>query len=58
MTLALELAKRIHSLSFNALPADTVGVTLAGVREDRARIVDGVKADFGATINVDRSCGL
>jgi 2-methylcitrate dehydratase PrpD len=53
MTLALELAKRINSLSFNALPAeavhwakvgilDTVGVTLAGAREDCARIVEGI----------------
>jgi len=59
MTLALELAKRINSLSFNALPAeavhwakvgilDTVGVTLAGAREDCTRIVDGI-ATRGAT---------
>jgi 2-methylcitrate dehydratase PrpD len=59
MTLALELAKRINSLSFNALPAeavhwakvgilDTVGVTLAGAREDCTRIVEGI-ATRGAT---------
>lgn len=59
MTLALELAKRINALSFNALPAeaahwakvgilDTVGVTLAGAREDCTRIVDGIAAR-GAT---------
>jgi 2-methylcitrate dehydratase PrpD len=52
MTLALELAKRINGLSFNELPAeaihwakvgilDTVGVTLAGAREDTTRIVEG-----------------
>jgi 2-methylcitrate dehydratase PrpD len=53
MTLALELAKRINGLSFNELPdaaihwakvgiLDTVGVTLAGAREDATRIVEGV----------------
>ncbi len=53
MTLALELAKRINALSFNELPQeaihwakvgvlDTVGVTLAGSREDATRIVDSV----------------
>ncbi len=53
MTLALELAKRINSLTFNELPLeavhwakvgilDTVGVTLAGAREDAARIVESV----------------
>ena len=55
MTLALELAGRINALRFEALPAeavhgakvgilDTVGVTLAGAREDCARIVDGIAA--------------
>jgi 2-methylcitrate dehydratase PrpD len=59
MTLALELARRINSLTFNELPReaihwakvgilDTVGVTLAGAREDCARIVDGIAAR-GAT---------
>jgi len=53
MTLALELAKRINALRYDGLPAeavhwakvgilDTVGVTLAGAREDCARIVDGI----------------
>jgi len=53
MTLALELAKRINSLTFNKLPReaihwakvgilDTVGVTLAGAREDCTRIVEGI----------------
>jgi 2-methylcitrate dehydratase PrpD len=51
MTLALELAKRINALSFGDLPPeavhwakvgilDTVGVTLAGSREDTTRIVE------------------
>lgn len=51
MTLALELAKRINGLSYNELPdtaihwakvgiLDTVGVTLAGAREDTTRIVE------------------
>jgi 2-methylcitrate dehydratase PrpD len=55
MPLAVELAKRINALSFNELPAeaihwakvgilDTVGVTLAGAREDTTRIVEGVTA--------------
>jgi 2-methylcitrate dehydratase PrpD len=55
MTLALELAKRINSLTFNELPPeaihwakvgilDTVGVTLAGAREETARIVENVIA--------------
>jgi 2-methylcitrate dehydratase PrpD len=59
MTLALELAKRINSLTFNELPheaihwakvgiLDTVGVTLAGAREECTRIVDGIAAR-GAT---------
>ncbi len=59
MTLALELAKRINGLSFNELPReaihwakvgilDTVGVTLAGAREECTRIVDGI-ATRGAT---------
>jgi 2-methylcitrate dehydratase PrpD len=59
MTLALELAKRINALRYDGLPAeavhwakigilDTVGVTLAGAREDCARIVDGIAAR-GAT---------
>lgn len=59
MTLALELAKRINALRYDSLPAeavhwakigilDTVGVTLAGAREDCARIVDGIAAR-GAT---------
>jgi 2-methylcitrate dehydratase PrpD len=53
MTLALELARRINSLTFNELPheaihwakvgiVDTVGVTLAGAREDCTRIVAGI----------------
>ena len=53
MTLALELAKRINALSFHELPQeaihwakvgilDTVGVTLAGAREDATRIVEGM----------------
>ena len=53
MTLALDLAKRINALTFNDLPPeaihwakvgllDTVGVTLAGSREDTARIVEGI----------------
>ena len=52
MTLALELAQRIHALSFNELPLaaihwakvgilDTVGVTLAGANEEATRIVEG-----------------
>ena len=59
MTLAQELARRIDALRFEALPAeavhgakvgilDTIGVTLAGAREDCARIVDGIAAR-GAT---------
>jgi 2-methylcitrate dehydratase PrpD len=59
MTLALELARRINALTFNELPReaihwakvgilDTVGVTLAGAREDCTRIVDGI-ATHGAT---------
>ncbi|HSC95511.1 MAG TPA: MmgE/PrpD family protein [Burkholderiales bacterium] len=59
MTLALELAIRINALRYESLPAeavhgakvgilDTVGVTLAGAREDCARIVDGIAAR-GAT---------
>lgn len=58
MTLALELAKRINAVTFNELPVeaihwakigilDTVGVTLAGAREDTARIVEGVVASGG-----------
>jgi len=50
MTLTLELAKRINALRYEALPPeathwakigilDTVGVTLAGAREDTTRIV-------------------
>jgi len=53
MTLALELAKRINSLTFKELPPeaihwakvgvlDTVGVTLAGSREECTRIVEGI----------------
>ncbi len=59
MTLAFELAKRINALTFDQLPReaihwakvgilDTVGVTLAGAREDATRIVDGIAAR-GAT---------
>lgn len=59
MTLAFELAKRINALRYDGLPAeavhwakvgilDTIGVTLAGAREDAARIVDGIAAR-GAT---------
>ncbi|HKA40145.1 MAG TPA: MmgE/PrpD family protein [Burkholderiales bacterium] len=53
MTLAQELAKRINALRYEDLPAeavhwakvgilDTVGVTLAGAREELARIVENV----------------
>ena len=53
MTLARELAKRINGLNYAGLPdpaihwakvgiLDTVGVTLAGAREDCTRIVEGV----------------
>jgi 2-methylcitrate dehydratase PrpD len=59
MTLALELAQRINALRYDGLPPeavhwakvgilDTVGVTLAGAREDCTRIVDGIAAR-GAT---------
>jgi 2-methylcitrate dehydratase PrpD len=59
MTLATELANRINALRYESLPAeavqgakvgilDTIGVTLAGAREDCARIVDGIAAR-GAT---------
>jgi len=59
MSLALELSRRINSLTFNELPheaihwakvgiLDTVGVTLAGAREECTRIVDGI-ATRGAT---------
>ena len=59
MALAFELAKRINALTFDQLPReavhwakvgilDTVGVTLAGAREDCTRIVDGIAAR-GAT---------
>ena len=55
MTLAHELAKRINGLNYAGLPEpaihwakvgilDTVGVTLAGAREDCTRIVEGVAA--------------
>jgi 2-methylcitrate dehydratase PrpD len=55
MTLALELAKRVNAVRYEELPAeavhwakvgvlDTVGVTLAGAREDTARIVENVLA--------------
>jgi len=55
MTLARELATRINGISYAGLPdsavhwakvgiLDTVGVTLAGAREDCARIVEGVAA--------------
>jgi 2-methylcitrate dehydratase PrpD len=53
MTLALELATRINALRYESLPSeavhwakvgilDTVGVTLAGAREDCTRIVESV----------------
>jgi 2-methylcitrate dehydratase PrpD len=53
MTLSLELAKRIHALRYEDLPPeaihwakigilDTVGVTLAGAKEDTTRIPAGV----------------
>jgi 2-methylcitrate dehydratase PrpD len=53
MTFALELAKRINSVTYDALPReavhwakigilDTVGVTLAGSREEATRIVENV----------------
>lgn len=55
MTLALELARRINALTYDTLPPeaihwakvgilDTVGVTLAGAREDATRIVAGIAA--------------
>jgi 2-methylcitrate dehydratase PrpD len=55
MSLALELAEKINSLTFNELPheaihwakvgiLDTVGVTLAGSREECTRIVGGIAA--------------
>jgi 2-methylcitrate dehydratase PrpD len=55
MTLAQELAKRINALTFNELPGeaihwakigilDTVGVTLAGSREECTRIVERIAA--------------
>ena len=58
MTLALELAKRIIALTYDTLPPeaihwakvgilDTVGVTLAGSREETPRIVEGI-ASHGA----------
>ena len=60
MTLAQELAKRINALRYEDLPAeavqwakvgilDTVGVTLAGAREDTARIVENVIASGAGT---------
>ncbi len=60
MTLALELAKRINALRYEDLPPeavhwakigilDTVGVTLAGAREDLARIVENVLAAGAGT---------
>ena len=60
MTLALELAKRINALRYEDLPAeavqwakvgilDTVGVTLAGAREETARIVENVVASGAGT---------
>ena len=59
MMLARELAKRINGLNYAGLPdpaihwakvgiLDTVGVTLAGAREDCARIVEGIAARGGA----------
>jgi 2-methylcitrate dehydratase PrpD len=53
MSLALELARRVHALKYEALPPeavawarvgilDTVGVTLAGSDDDSARIVGAV----------------
>lgn len=61
MALALELARRIRALSFEHLPPeavhwakvgilDTVGVTLAGAREEAARIVGGLAASSGASL--------
>ena len=55
MTLALEIASRINALRYDGLPPeavhwakvgilDTVGVTLAGAREDCTRIVEGIAA--------------
>jgi 2-methylcitrate dehydratase PrpD len=60
MTLTLELAKRINALRYEDLPPeaihwakvgilDTVGVTLAGAREDTARIVENVLASGSGT---------
>ena len=62
MALALELAQRINAITFNALPPeavhwakvgilDTVGVTLAGSREDAARLVEKVLTRGGGTGN-------
>lgn len=59
MTLALELAKRISALRYEALPPeavrwakagilDTVGVTLAGAGEECTRIVAGVTLRGGS----------
>jgi 2-methylcitrate dehydratase PrpD len=60
MTLALELAKRISAVRYEDLPPeavhwakigilDTVGVTLAGAREETARIVENVLATGAGT---------
>jgi 2-methylcitrate dehydratase PrpD len=60
MTLALELARRINAVRYEDLPSeavhwarigilDTVGVTLAGAREDLARIVENVLAAGAGT---------
>ncbi len=59
MTLALELAKRINALRYEALPPeavrwakvgilDTIGVTLAGADEECTRIVAGVTLRGGS----------
>ena len=60
MTLAQELAKRINAVRYEDLPSeavqwakvgilDTVGVTLAGAREETARIVENVIASGAGT---------
>lgn len=60
MTLALELARRINALRYEDLPPeaihwakvgilDTVGVTLAGARDEMTRIVGGVLASGAGT---------
>jgi hypothetical protein len=62
MTLALELATRVHAIRYEGLPSeavraakvgilDLVGVTLAGCAEPTARIVAGSTAFEGDALN-------